>query len=106
MAVRNVQRRVLSERHISYRIRGSEIYEADLTKVDFVKHTDNGKWVPTKIKNDVEEGVGHHSVIKLDGQYYAIYHARDKVVPEGVKVHRTARMCKLSVDNGIIKAEI
>jgi len=90
--------------HIGYAAAKSD--EADLTKVDFVKHTDNGKWVPTMIKNDVEEGVGHHSVIKLDGQYYAIYHARDKVVPEGVKVHRTARMCKLSVDNGIIKAEI
>ncbi len=89
--------------HIGYAAARSD--EGDLTKVDFIKHTDGGKWVPTMIKNEVEEGVGHHSVIKLDGQYYAIYHARDAIIPEGAKVPRTARVCKLFVEDGIITAE-
>jgi hypothetical protein len=46
----------------------------------------------------VEEGTGHHSVIKLDGQYYAIYHARDYVA-EG---KRTARIARLTVEDGKI----
>lgn len=29
------------------------------------------------VAKTIEEGVGHHSVIKIDGQYYAVYHARD-----------------------------
>jgi hypothetical protein len=59
-------------------------------------------------RNDVEEGVGHHSVIKVDGQYYAIYHARDGVknAGEGPYVEaRTARICKLHVKDGKITAE-
>jgi len=91
--------------HIGYAAAKSD--EEDLTKVDFVKHTDNGKWVPTMFRNDVEEGVGHHSVIKLDGEYYAIYHGRNVVSdpsdPSGDR--RTARICKLHVKDGIITAE-
>ena len=60
-------------------------------------------------RNDVEEGVGHHSVIKIDGQYYAVYHARDrkesKEKREGYVEERTARICKLHVRDGIITAE-
>lgn len=91
--------------HIGYAAAKSD--EEDLTKVDFVKYTDGGKWAPTMIKNEIEEGVGHHSVIKLDGQYYAIYHGRD-VVRDGTDKaaeRRNARICKLTVHDGIIKAE-
>ena len=92
--------------HIGYAAAKSD--EEDLTKVDFVKFTDNGKFCPTMFRNDVEEGVGHHSVIKVDGQYYAIYHARDGVknAGEGPYVEaRTARICKLHVKDGKITAE-
>ena len=92
--------------HIGYAAAKSD--EEDLTKVEFVKFTDNGKFCPTMFRNDVEEGVGHHSVIKVDGQYYAIYHARDGVknAGEGPYVEaRTARICKLHVKDGKITAE-
>lgn len=92
--------------HIGYAAAKSD--EEDLTKVDFVKFTDNGKFKPTMFRNEVEEGVGHHSVIKADGQYYAIYHARDGAKNDGSGTYteaRTARICKLHVKDGIITAE-
>lgn len=51
--------------------------EQDLTKVEYIKHIDNGKCSPVLIKNDFEEGTGHHSIIKYKGEYYAIYHGHD-----------------------------
>ncbi len=92
--------------HIGYAAAKTD--EADLTKVDFVKFTDNGKFCPTMFRNEVEEGVGHHSVIKVDGQYYAIYHARDGAHNSGSAEYteaRTARICKLHVKDGKITAE-
>ncbi len=92
--------------HIGYAAAKSD--EEDLTKVNFVKFTDNGKFKPTMFRNEVEEGVGHHSVIKADGQYYAIYHARDGARNDGSGTYteaRTARICKLHVADGIITAE-
>ena len=59
------------------------------------------------IKNDFEEGTGHHSVIKHQGQYYAIYHGRDPVSNTRGEFEeaRTARVCKLHVRDGLIIAE-
>lgn len=91
--------------HIGYS--AAKTTETDLTKIDFVKNTDNGKFSPVLIKNEFEEGVGHHSVIKYKGEYYAIYHGRDYAdnnSSEYVEA-RTARVCKLKVDNGKITAE-
>lgn len=81
--------------------------EADLTKVEFVKHTAaGGGFAPVLIKNEFEEGVGHHSVIKWDGEYYAIYHGRDAIPdPALTGDRRTARICKLCVKDGAITAE-
>lgn len=90
--------------HIGYAAAKSA--EADLTKVDFVKHTADGKFDPVMIKNDYEEGVGHHSVLKYKGDYYAIYHGRDVDTNDGLDGdRRTARICKLHVKDGIITAE-
>ena len=88
--------------HIGYA--AAKTTEQDLTKVTYEKHTHNGKFVPLMTKNEVEEGVGHHSVICYDGQYYAIYHARDydSIMPGD---QRTARICKLHFHDGIITAE-
>ena len=100
--------------HIGYAVAKSD--EEDLTKVDFIKHTDNGKFSPVMFKTEFEEGVGHNSVIKIGADYYTIYHARD-IKNKGVsynlaygldknyKERRTARFCKLKVGNGIIEAE-
>lgn len=91
--------------HIGFAAAKSD--EANLKKVDFVKYTDNGKFSPVIIKNEFEEGTGHHSVIKYKGEYYAIYHGRDycdKNTSEYIEA-RTARICKLIVDNGKITAE-
>jgi len=81
--------------------------ETDLTKVEFIKHTLDGGFDPVMIKNDFEEGVGHHSVIKLNGEYYAVYHGRDlrDEDDEGYVERRTARICKLHVCDGVITAE-
>lgn len=80
--------------------------EPDLTKVDFVKHTADGKFAPTMMGNTYEEGVGHHSVLFYQGEFYAVYHARDiEPDPQLTGDRRTARICKLHVQDGIITAE-
>ena len=91
--------------HIGYAAARS--YENDLTQVQFVKHTNNGTFDPVMIKNDFEEGSGHHSVIKYKGQYYAIYHGRDLIgeARDEFTEARTARVCKLHVSDGLITAE-
>ena len=90
--------------HVGYAVAKSD--EADLTKVDFVKHTNGDRFAPVLIKNEYEEGTGHHSVIKHEGAYYAIYHARDYAYREnGLIEARDARICRLSVKDGHITAE-
>ena len=82
--------------------------ESDLLRIDFVKCENGEKFAPVLIKNDFEEGTGHHSVIKHKGQYYAVYHARDvknESNTVGYTERRTARICKLHVNNGEIIAE-
>ncbi len=90
--------------HIGYASARSD--EEDLTRVDFIKHTADGSFDPVLIKNDFEEGTGHHSVIKYKGQYYAIYHGRDLIsgTRNELEEARTARVCKLHVRDGIITA--
>ncbi len=85
--------------------------EPDLTKVDFVKHTKEGRFDPVMRGNGLEEGVGHHSVLYWKGDYYAVYHARDMVrdtavFPREDMDRRTARICRLHVENGVITAEM
>lgn len=88
--------------HVGYCVARTD--EPDLKKIDFKKITNADRFNPILIKNEYEEGTGHHSVIKLDGQYYAIYHARD-YGGKGFNNPRTARVCKLHVNDGIISAE-
>ena len=88
--------------HIGYSV--AKTTDGDLTKVTYKKVVLDGKFNPVLIKNDEEEGTGHHSVIKIDDEYYAFYHARDYGVPQGKEL-RTARICRLIVGDGIIKAE-
>ena len=91
--------------HIGYAI--AKTNEANLKKVDFVKVTNEGSFSPLIIKNSFEEGTGHHSLIKHNGTYYAIYHGRDFNNTNSSKYteRRTARICRLIVDGGKITAE-
>lgn len=81
--------------------------ETDLRKIRFEKYPDDNTYHPVISANDFEEGTGHHSMIKKDGQWYAIYHARD--YDDGLNASafdaRNARICKLNVKDGIITAE-
>lgn len=91
--------------HIGYCYAKSD--EADLRRVEFIKHTDGEKFAPTIIGNDFEEGTGHHSVIKHKGDYYAVYHGRDTGIYDKTAEYveeRTARICKLEVSDGKITA--
>ncbi len=90
--------------HIGYA--SAKTTEPDLTKVTYEKHTENGVFAPLMTKNAMEEGVGHHSVICWQGQYYAVYHARDyETHRELGEEQRTARICKLHFADGEIIAE-
>lgn len=91
--------------HIGYS--SAKTSEADLVQIEFTKHTENGKFSPVLIKNEFEEGTGHHSVIKYKGEYYAIYHGRDycNETNKEYTEERTARICKLTVKDGIITAQ-
>ncbi len=89
--------------HIGYS--ASKTNEQDLAKIDFIKSTKDGGFNPVVIKNDFEEGTGHHSVIKLVGEYYAVYHGRDYEQLSEYTERRTARICKLKVADGVITAE-
>ena len=81
--------------------------ETDLRKIKFEKYPDENTYHPVMKANDFEEGTGHHSMIKENGQWYAIYHARDYA--DGLNASafdaRNARICKLNVNDGIITAE-
>ena len=80
--------------------------ETDLRKLNFKKVPAENVYLPLIAKNGFEAGTGHNSVIKLDGEYYCVYHGRD--IPADKRLtgdDRTARICKLKVDNGIITAE-
>jgi len=91
--------------HIGYAVAKSD--EADLTKVKFEKYTQDRKFAPVIIKNEFEEGTGHHSVIRYKGEYYAIYHGRDYEGNTSAEYteKRTGRICRLNVKDGIITAE-
>lgn len=90
--------------HIGYAAAKST--EPELTKVVFEKHTNGGNFVPLMTKNNVEEGVGHHSVICCNGQHYAVYHPRDiEPDPRLTGDQRTARICRLHFRGGEIIVE-
>ena len=80
--------------------------ETDLTRIKFEKYPDAATYHPVLCANEFEEGTGHHSMIRENGQWYAVYHARD-YHHRGKSAFdaRNARICKLHVHQGIITAE-
>lgn len=81
--------------------------ETDLKKINFEKYPNSNTYLPVLAANDFEEGTGHHSMIKENNQWYAVYHGRD--YNDGLNASafdsRNARICKLHVKDGIITAE-
>ena len=79
--------------------------EQDLTKVKFQKMPDENTYAPLLRSNDWEEGTGHNSVIKVDGQYYCVYHARNTEADGLNGDRRNARIAKMHVADGKITIE-
>lgn len=79
--------------------------EQDLRKVKFQKMPDENTYAPLLRSNDWEEGTGHNSVIKVDGQYYCVYHARNTEADGLYGDRRNARIAKMHVKDGIITIE-
>jgi GH43 family beta-xylosidase len=83
----------------------AESPEDDLTKLHFEKFPDADTYAPLIAKNSWEEGTGHNSVLKMDGEYYVIYHGRDCRPDERVRGdRRTARICRLEVNGRTLTA--
>lgn len=79
--------------------------EQDLRKVKFQKMPDEHTYAPLLRSNDWEEGTGHNSVIKVDGQYYCVYHARNTEADGLNGDRRNARIAKMHVKDGVITIE-
>lgn len=79
--------------------------EQDLRKVDFRKMPDDETYAPLLRSNGWEEGTGHNSVIKVDGEYYCVYHARNTEDDGLVGDRRNARIAKMKVCDGKIEIE-
>ena len=79
--------------------------EQDLRKVKFQKMPDENTYAPLLRSNDWEEGTGHNSVIKVDGQYYCVYHARNTEADGLDGDRRNARIAKMHVADGKITIE-
>lgn len=79
--------------------------EQDLRKVKFQKMPDANTYAPLLRSNNWEEGTGHNSVIKVDGQYYCVYHARNTEEDGLNGDRRNARIAKMHVKDGKITIE-
>ena len=75
-----------------------------LEEVEFFKFPDDDTYHPLLCSDDIELGTGHNSTIKVDGQWYIVYHGRDKDDNLNEEC-RTARIAKLIVNDGILGVE-
>ena len=79
--------------------------ETDLRKLRFEKQPSKDVYAPLVARNEVEEGTGHNSIIKEGGKYYIVYHARDYSADKSLPDCRTARICPLTVNGKVLRAE-
>ena len=75
-----------------------------LEDVEFLKYPDDDTYHPLLCSDGIELGTGHNSTIKVDGQWYIVYHGRDNGDDLNSEC-RTARIARLNVDNGVLKVE-
>lgn len=87
--------------HIGYAVCKSD--SDKLNKLNFEKHVANS-FSPLISTNEEETSTGHNSLINVDGQYYVVYHGRD-IAADKSPQPRTARICKLFIQDGILTVE-
>ena len=76
----------------------------ELEKIEFLKYPDDNTYSPLLCSDEIELGTGHNSTIKVDGQWYIVYHGRDKSDDLSEEC-RTARIAKLNVKDGVLSVE-
>ena len=76
----------------------------DLLEIEFKKYPDDSTYHPLLSSDGIELGTGHNSTIKVDGQWYIVYHGRDKSDDLSEEC-RTARIAKLIVSDGVLSVE-
>ncbi len=78
----------------------------DLRDLEWHKYPDENTYHPLLCANDFIEGTGHNSVIKVDGQWYVIYHGRDMNEEKKPEDTRSMRIDKMTVDGDVLTVEI
>lgn len=87
--------------HIGYAVSNQPF--DNLNQLDFDKHVQL-PFEPLIATNDTETSTGHNSMIVADDVMYVVYHGRD--LSDGTcNQPRTARICKLFVNNGKLTVE-
>lgn len=79
--------------------------EDDVRKLHFEKQPSKDVYAPLVCRNAEEEGTGHNSVIEEGGKLYLVYHARDNGADKTLPDCRTARICPLTANGKVLKAE-
>ena len=93
------------EYHLGYAVSDEKTDELDRLHFKKISETE---FKPLLTGDDVEISTGHNSLIKVGGQYYIVYHGRDKdkwVSIEANGDDRTARIKKLNADGGVLTVE-
>lgn len=76
----------------------------NLEELEFLKYPSDDVYHPLLCSDGVELGTGHNSTIKVGGQWYIVYHGRDKDDDLSQEC-RTARIARLLVDDGALRVE-
>lgn len=86
--------------HIGYTV--STDSSDKLNEIDF--HRAFEGYHPLIAADETEQSTGHNSVIAVNGQKFVVYHGRD--ISSDLTVNeRTARICKLFAENGVLTVE-
>ena len=93
------------EYHLGYCVCRDDCDELD--KLEFEKVSKNS-FKPLLTGDETETSTGHNSLIKVNGEYYIVYHGRDinsSYSDDLKRDDRTARVCRLIVANGILSVK-
>jgi len=75
-----------------------------LENIEFLKYPNDHTYHPLLCADDIELGTGHNSTIKVDGQWYIVYHGRDK--GDNLREEcRTARIARLIARDGVLHVQ-
>lgn len=75
----------------------------DLTQLNFKKYPSDNIYKPLIRKNDIEEGTGHNSLLRVKDKIYVVYHGRDYHSKNQAEDKRTARICEIKTNKEIIE---